>query len=401
MWRKHMLKCKVCGNSVSPGMAYCPSCGADVVRSYEARCPKCGTVNPAGSRFCAACGTILESLRKPKCAICGAENMPGAKYCVSCGAPIVMEDDTHSTDDFLAMQKAKRSLDIMEKERLEEIDKEIAKRRADFEATKESFINEMQERIHNADDELNKKAALLDEYRNKLNELGPEDVAQLKKLSQALKSYAIYYSDPSSAVSDDSYEGATYVCPVCGTINPADIAACTHCGRNKARSIILLNKGKISQAKAVKRNIEIIKAPQADVSPDPNPTFSEFAQGKFEPVDVDTEIPEDYNRNAQLGQGNMPYGTPGMQNGGQNINGFNNFQGQNPYMYYGRDPYQMPPILQPVAFVPYVTQEQPLMQYTPTDRFNQPKVTMKPVTPKANNEQPNGAKEVKPGDSEI
>ena len=139
-----MLKCKVCGNNVSPGMAYCPSCGADVVRSYEARCPKCGTINPAGSRFCAACGTILESLRKPKCAICGAENMPGAKYCVSCGAPIVMEDDTHSTDDFLAMQKAKRSLDIMEKERLEEIDKEIVQRRADFEATKESFINEMQ-----------------------------------------------------------------------------------------------------------------------------------------------------------------------------------------------------------------------------------------------------------------
>ena len=70
-------------------------------------------------------------------------------------------------------------------------------------------------------------------------------------------------------------------------------------------------------------------------------------------------------------------------------------------MYYGRDPYQMPPILQPVAFVPYVTQEQPLMQYTPADRFNQPKVTMKPVTPNGNNEQPNGAKEVKPGDSEI
>ena len=31
------------------------------------------------------------------------------------------------------------------------------------------------------------------------------------------------------------------------------------------------------------------------------------------------------------------------------------------------EPYQMPPIVQPVAFVPYVTQEQPLMQYTPAD----------------------------------
>ena len=40
---------------------------------------------------------------------------------------------------------------------------------------------------------------------------------------------------------------------------------------------------------------------------------------------------------------------------------------QAPYLM-GEDgkPYQMPPIVQPVAFVPYVTQEQPLMQYSPT-----------------------------------
>ena len=38
-----------------------------------------------------------------------------------------------------------------------------------------------------------------------------------------------------------------------------------------------------------------------------------------------------------------------------------------PPAYYGAgvDPRQMPPIVQPVAFVPYVTQEQPLMQYSP------------------------------------
>ena len=197
--------------------------------------------------------------------------------------------------------------------------------------------------------------------------------------------------------SDESYEGQTYVCPVCGTINPQDIAACTHCGRNKARSIILLNKGKISQAKAVKRKIDIIKAPQADVSPDPNPTFAEFAQGKFEPVDMDTDVP---TPSAQMPQTNMPYGAPGMQNGGQNI-GFNNYPQGNPYMYYGRDPYQMPPILQPVAFVPYVTQEQPLMQYTPADSYNKQKVTVKPLEQNGQNIQSNGAKEVKPDDSEI
>ena len=36
------------------------------------------------------------------------------------------------------------------------------------------------------------------------------------------------------------------------------------------------------------------------------------------------------------------------------------------------EPYQMPPIVQPVAFVPYVTQEQPLMQYLPTGEYAAP-----------------------------
>lgn len=35
------------------------------------------------------------------------------------------------------------------------------------------------------------------------------------------------------------------------------------------------------------------------------------------------------------------------------------------YYYQEEQRRQMPPIVQPVAFVPYVTQEQPLMQYSP------------------------------------
>ena len=71
----------------------------------------------------------------------------------------------------------------------------------------------------------------------------------------------------------------------------------------------------------------------------------------------------------------MPYGAPGMV-----PPQYPPYPQQQPmpngmpagYGFYGRaggDPYQMPPILQPVAFVPYVTQEQPLMQYTPQDSF--------------------------------
>ena len=363
-----MFLCKVCGSPVSPGMAFCPNCGADVVRTYEAKCPKCGSMNPAGSRFCATCGNILEVMRKPRCAICGAENMPGSKYCVSCGAPIVPDEDTHSDDDYVALQKKKQSLDILEKERLEQIDKEVAEKKAKIDQARDDLMNELQGLVKDARDELDKKAVLLNDYREKLNELGPEDITQLKKISQALKSYAVYYSDPSSTVSDDAYEGEVYVCPVCGTINPADIPACTHCGRNKARSIILLKKGKIAQASPVKREIDIIPAPQADLTAEPHPSFEEYSAGKEEPVPVKSNVENIAAKdpNAQNFNRNMPYGTPGV------APQYPQYQGQQPggYAFYGRgvgDPYQRPPILQPVAFVPYVTQEQPLMQYTPQD----------------------------------
>ena len=50
-----------------------------------------------------------------------------------------------------------------------------------------------------------------------------------------------------------------------------------------------------------------------------------------------------------------------------------------PAFYMGADgkPYQMPPIVQPVAFVPYVTQEQPLMQYSPV--VEEKRTVQKPV----------------------
>ena len=382
-----MFLCKVCGRPVSPGMAYCPSCGADVVRSYEAKCPKCGTMNPAGSRFCATCGNILEVMRKPKCAICGMENLPGSKYCVSCGAPIVPEEETHSDDDYVALQKKKQSLDILEKERLDQIDKEVAEMKAKIDQARDDLMEELQVLVKDAKDELSKKADLLNDYREKLNELGPEDIAQLKKISTALKSYAVYYSDPSSTVSDESYEGEVYVCPVCGTINPADIPACTHCGRSKARSIILLKKGKISQANPVKREINIIPAPQTDLEAEPHPSFEEYSQGKDEPIQYTNNVNITPEPDKTTRRDNMPYGTPGMAPPPQ----YPPYP-QQPmpngmpagYGFYGRaqggDPYQMPPILQPVAFVPYVTQEQPLMQYTPQDSFApQQRVVSTPV----------------------
>lgn len=71
----------------------------------------------------------------------------------------------------------------------------------------------------------------------------------LKKMSTALKTYSKYYADPYTQIDEDDIEGDTYVCPACGTINPLTATACTHCGRNKARALLLLAKTKSNKVR--------------------------------------------------------------------------------------------------------------------------------------------------------
>ena len=185
-----MFICKVCGNEVKPGQAFCPTCGADVVENYQTVCPACHAKNSAGSRYCAKCGAILQVMRKPVCAVCGTKNLPGAKFCVSCGAPIVVESETHSDADMLDARKTKLRLDNMERERMAVVDKEIAEKRAKAEEERESALEKVEEYRKKSEDEYKQKANDLEDYRRKLNEMGPEDVELLKKMSAALKTYS-------------------------------------------------------------------------------------------------------------------------------------------------------------------------------------------------------------------
>ena len=249
-----MFICKVCGNEVKPGQAFCPTCGADVVENYQTVCPACHAKNSAGSRYCAKCGAILQVMRKPVCAVCGTKNLPGAKFCVSCGAPIVVESETHSDADMLDARKTKLRLDNMERERMAVVDKEIAEKRAKAEEERESALEKVEEYRKKSEDEYKQKANDLEDYRRKLNEMGPEDVELLKKMSAALKTYSKYYADPYTQIDEDDIDGETYVCPACGTINPPTATACTHCGRDKARALLLLAKNKIKQARPSNAN---------------------------------------------------------------------------------------------------------------------------------------------------
>lgn len=392
-----MFVCKICGNEVKPGQAFCATCGADVVENYETVCPVCHAKNSAGSRYCAKCGGILSVMRKPICAVCGTKNLPGAKFCVSCGAPIVAESETHCDADILDARKTKLRLDNMERERMAAVDKEIAEKRQKTAEERETALLQVEDYRKKSEEEYEKKANVLECYRQKLNELGSEDVALLKKMSVALQSYAKYYADPYSQIDEDDIEGETYVCPACGTINPLDATACTHCGRDKARALLLLAKNKIKQCPPVKRKQKIVPPPQADLEVEKTPTLDEFIdkinapkQEQVAPSKTDEKKEEqaDFSGPNQAHFGAYPsypypyppypypYAPPAAaQPYPQQASAP---QGQ-PAFYMGADgkPYQMPPIVQPVAFVPYVTQEQPLMQYSPV--VEERRTVQKPV----------------------
>ncbi len=390
-----MFVCKVCGNEVKSGQAFCSVCGADVVENYETVCPTCNAKNSAGSKYCANCGGMLSSMNKPTCEVCGSKNLPGAKFCITCGAPLRPNSQTHSDDDMIEMRKIKRNLDNMERERMAVVDKEIAQKRVKAAEERELAMKEVDEYRLAQEKEYEKKAQNLEKYRAKLNELGSEDVDLLKKMSSALTDYSKYYADPYSQIDEDDISENVYVCPACGTINPITATTCSHCGRNKARALLLLAKGKIKQSPPIKRKKQVIPAPEESFDKLNVPTLDEFVEelGK-EPVvkeevaeekaEVQREEQADFSgpRQAQYPQGGYPpyppypypyppypypyppqMGTAPISQQGQQVPPA--YVQQNMQAGIPNAPYQMAPIVQPVAFVPYVSQEQPLVQYNP------------------------------------
>ena len=383
-----MFVCKICGNEVKQGQAFCQTCGADVVDNYQTVCPICGTKNGAGSRYCAKCGGMLSVMRKPVCAVCGMKNLPGAKYCVACGAPIALDRETHSDHDMIDALKAKKRIDSMERDRMAIVDKEIAAMRAKVEEEKEKAMLEVEQYRTKCEEDYSHKLETLEAYRNRLNELGADDVDLLKKVSTSLKDYSKYYADPYSQIDEDDIEGETYICPACGTINPLTAMACTNCGRNKARALLLLAKNKIKQSPPVKRKHRIIPVPEEDLNRRAALTLGEFEeeQSKAPEKEVATdkkeetarkEPPEDFagpGAQKRYGYPYPPYGYPYAPYGQPAP-----YPAQGGYYYPDDEHRQMPPIVQPVAFVPYVTQEQPLMQYSPELNANKPVPEAKPV----------------------
>lgn len=251
----------------------------------------------------------------------------------------------------------------MIKERMDGADREIARMKRRVERDKAKAMQDIEDYRRKTNDELTKQAVMLDAYREKVNELGSEDVAQLKKLSAAVRNYSAFYADPYSAAENMDELKDPFVCPVCGGVNASDALRCTRCGRSRARSVELLEKGLIRQSAPIRKKTKVLKAPEEDLDAQKTPTFEEFAGEAFKeaqtkPIEKAAEDKETPNFSGapHYMPGAYPYGYPYGA----------------PVLYNKEtgEPYQMPPIVQPVAFVPYVTQDQPLMQYSPSDDYS-------------------------------
>ena len=242
-------------------------------------------------------------------------------------------------------------------------EREIARMKRGVAKEKAKAMQDVEDYRRKTNDELKKQAVMLDAYRDKVNELGSEDVAKLKKLASAVRNYSAFYADPYSAAENMDELENPFICPVCGGINAADAVRCTRCGRSRARSVELLDKGLIKQSPPIRKKTKVIAAPEEDLSARKTPTFEEFAGEAFNEAQTKPIEKPAEEKDAPNFAGAHHYGMPAGYPYGY------------PYgapVLYNREtgePYQMPPIVQPVAFVPYVTQDQPLMQYMPEEDY--------------------------------
>lgn len=72
--KKKSATCPRCNSPVSPGAAFCESCGARV--SPPPSCSLCGTLLEPGSRFCPSCGTVVGNTKGHAHLKAGEEEYP-------------------------------------------------------------------------------------------------------------------------------------------------------------------------------------------------------------------------------------------------------------------------------------------------------------------------------------
>jgi len=310
-----------------------------------------------------------------------------------------MTEDTHTEADIIEQRKQKMRADLIEKERLKSVDEEVAKRRQKITAEELKSRDNIMQREREYDEYIHQKAKKLERYKTLLEEIDSPDAAKLKKLAKGARLYSWFLSTPFANLSPEQKKEVLFICPVCGAENSLDAKNCYACGRDKKRTLELEKKGKLVKIKdfgAMNKNL--VKPPFApDISDAHRPSLDDMPDN----ARSITQVLADERRSETRGgayahsQGAIFLGG-NYQNRGdsqsreksnldyaQNREGYDSYSAQDEQQRQGApapqqpepaflnakpgETYQMPPIIQPVAFVPYVTQDQPLLQYADGD----------------------------------
>lgn len=160
-----------------------------------------------------------------------------------------------------------------------------------------------------------------------------ESIERLQAVLPLIHSYAEKFNGEFDKLSEEELKNSTYVCPVCGKRNSISDEKCRRCGRDKNRSLYLASKQRIPSFE------DAVEVPDVPHTPVVEPVF---------PVKADKK-PEFIN-------GKKSADSTPVRGGGQA-----GYAGG--YAYSSDGFMQNSPIVQPLAIVPYVTQEQPLWQY--------------------------------------
>lgn len=177
-------------------------------------------------------------------------------------------------------------------------------------------------------------------------EFEPENLKKLREVLPDLMSYAATFDDEFAQLSEEELKETTYVCPVCGKRNNISDEKCRRCGRSRARSEELARKGRIP---SFENAVEI---------PD-KPHTMPPVEGEIIPAGGTHDFLR--GRPSAGSTFGAPAGGAGMNAGGGYAGG--GFVRAGGYQ-------QAPPVVQPLAIVPYLTQEQPLWQFASREDYD-------------------------------
>lgn len=150
------LNCPTCGapglESHQPdGSVLCKFCGNAYTQTGEIICPRCEAINRESDLFCKQCGEKI----KRTCAACTTENWAGAEYCSACGRDLDVISNmanrtregfaehleqqrkmapTIKADQEAESQKRLATMWEKERERTDELQKQLERKRAENKA---------------------------------------------------------------------------------------------------------------------------------------------------------------------------------------------------------------------------------------------------------------------------